>query len=150
MEEMEDLIMANALELITKRDILYCLGDMAFDMRGLEKLHALPCRLKLIRGNHDNHLTTKQFLTVFETVEGAYKYKKYWLTHIPIHPSELYRGSNIHGHCHRGGPAEHQIGDQWWRYFNALPEFNDYKPVNMQVVGTILKQRQEEFGNVTN
>ena len=144
MEVMEDYIMRRALEVLTKRDVLFCLGDMAFDMRGLEKMHALPGRLILIRGNHDNHLTTQQFLSVFEEVEGSYRYKKYWFTHIPIHPSELYRGSNVHGHCHRGGPAEHQTGDAWWRYFNAVPEFNDYQPINMQVVGTVLAQRQKE------
>jgi len=145
-EDMENLIMERALEILTKRDVLFCLGDMAFDMRGLEKLHALPCRKILIRGNHDNHLTTQQFLSVFTEVEGALAYKKYWFTHIPIHPSEFRnRTGNVHGHCHNGGPFEHQLGEDWHKYFNAILEFNDYRPINMQVVGTIMKQRGEDF-----
>ena len=142
MEAMEDYIMERTLEMVTKRDVLYCLGDMAFDMRGLEKLHALPCRKILVRGNHDNHLTTQQFLSVFEEVEGAVAYKKYWLTHIPIHPSEMRnRVANIHGHCHNGGPGDLQIGYDWHRYYNAILEYNDYRPVNMQKLGTILAER---------
>ena len=134
MEDMEDNILSNFLSIVTKRDVLYCLGDMAFDLRGLEKISTLPCRKILIRGNHDC-LKTLDYLSVFDEIEGAFRYKKYWFTHIPIHPSELYRGNNVHGHCHNGGPAEHQIGDKWQHYFNAILEFNDYLPINMQKVG---------------
>lgn len=144
-EYMEDYVLGQTLSIVTKRDTLYCLGDMAFDMRGLEKLHQLPCRKILIRGNHDNHLTTEQFLSVFESVEGAYRYKKYWFTHIPIHPSELYRGKNIHGHCHRGGPAESRKDKEWYKYYNAILEFNDYMPVNVQEVGRILAEREQSI-----
>ena len=141
MEEMEDHVMERTLEIVKKRDVLFCLGDMAFDDRGLSKIAQIPCRKILIRGNHDNHLCTQQFLSVFESVEGAYRYKKYWFTHIPIHPSELYRGNNVHGHCHRGGPAEHQIGEDWQKYYNAILEYNDYRPIDMQQVGRILAER---------
>lgn len=146
MEYMEDHLMERALEVLTKRDVLYCLGDMAFDMRGLDKLYALPCKKILVRGNHDNHLTTEQFLTVFDEIEGAISYKKYWFTHIPIHPSEMRnRIGNVHGHTHGGGPYEHQLGENWHQYFSALPEVNDYRPINMQVVGTLMKIRLEEY-----
>lgn len=140
MEYMEDCILGNCLLTVKKRDVLYCLGDMAFDMRGLEKLHEIPCRKILVRGNHDT-LTTEQYLTVFDEVEGCVKYKNYWLTHIPIHQSELYRGKNIHGHCHRGGPNQTQNSEGWENYYNAILEFNDYAPITIQEVGTKLQEQ---------
>jgi len=139
---MEDYLLDNTLATVTKRDILYCLGDMAFTRSSLDKIGnaGIPCRMILVRGNHDT-LPTKDYLEVFDEVEGAYRYKKYWFTHIPIHPMELYRGMNIHGHTHRGGPYE-ATGDP--RYFSALPEFTDYLPVNMQIVGTIMAERAQQ------
>jgi len=136
---MEDYILGNCLGIVRKRDVLYCLGDMAFTLSGLEKIAEIPCRKILVRGNHDT-LSTEDYLTVFDEVEGCYRYKKYWFTHIPIHPTELFRGMNIHGHCHSGGPYETE-GDT--RYFNAVVEYTDYQPVNMQVVGTIIKERYD-------
>ena len=139
-EYMEDYILGRCLDIIRKRDVLYCLGDMAFTRGSLEKIAELPCRKILVRGNHDT-LTTADYMEVFDEVEGCFRYKKYWFTHIPIHPSELYRGMNVHGHCHRGGPAEHQNCEDWRSYYNAILEFNDYGPVNMQVVGTKMAER---------
>ena len=140
MEFMEDYIMENCLATVTKRDVLYCLGDMAFDQRGLEKIREIPCRKILVRGNHDE-LHAYKYLSVFDDVCGVIRYKKYWLTHIPIHPMELFRGKNIHGHCHRGGPNQIQNCEGWENYFNAILEYNDYRPINMQMVGTILQEQ---------
>lgn len=145
LEYMEDYILENMLERLTKRDILLCIGDMAFTRKGLDKIgnSGLPCKMILIRGNHDQ-LKTKKYMEVFAEIEGAYRYKKYWITHIPIHPTELRTKLNIHGHCHTGGPYENE-GDT--RYFNAILEYNDYKPVNMQVVGTIINDRYNKKYN---
>ncbi len=138
MVAMEDVILERCLEAVTKRDTLYCLGDMAFDQRGLDKLRDIPCRMILIRGNHDT-LSTSAYLEVFDEIHGAFQYKNYWMTHIPIHPSELRRKPNIHGHCHAGGPREHQLGGEWDQYFNAILEFNDYRPVSMMTVGNTVR-----------
>jgi calcineurin-like phosphoesterase family protein len=97
-----------------------------------------PFKMYLVRGNHDN-LPTSEYLSVFDEVYGAFRYKSYWFTHIPIHTQELFRGNNVHGHCHRGGPFEVE-GDP--RYFNAILEYNEYKPINMQKLGTTIKERE--------
>jgi len=138
---MEDYVLENALGLVTKRDILYCIGDMAFDKRGLMKLRELPCRKILIHGNHDT-LTTADYLIVFDEVRGVMPVHEFWLTHIPIHPTELYRRANIHGHCHRGGPNQHQTDKDWHRYYNAILEFNDYLPVNLNVIRDRMKEQK--------
>lgn len=135
LEQMENHIMDNTLDIIRKRDVLYCLGDMSFTRDGLKKIDKIPCRKILVRGNHDT-LSTWDYMGVFDEIEGAIAYKGYFLTHIPIHPSELYRRKNIHGHCHRGGPDGPS-------YFNAILEFNNYKPVSMQEVNRMMELRKE-------
>ena len=135
---MEDVIMANALSVLTKRDKLICIGDMAFDRHGLDKMRELPCSLVLVRGNHD-YLNALDYLTLFDDVHGAYYYDHAFITHIPIHPTELRGRVNVHGHCHAGGPREHRQGDDWRRYYNAILEVNDYRPVLWTHVTDVLE-----------
>lgn len=140
LEHMEDTILYDALGRVTKRDVLLCLGDMAFTQAGLDKLRVLPCRMILVRGNHDT-LGTEDYMEVFDEIHGAYRYKGAFFTHIPIHPTELFRGYNVHGHSHRGGPRELKKGDDWRRYYNAIVEFNNYQIVPMDYVWKVLKEK---------
>jgi calcineurin-like phosphoesterase family protein len=95
---------------IRKRDVVYVMGDAAFTQEGLSSIGTLSGRKILIRGNHDM-LPTEDYLSVFSEIYGAFMYKGLWLTHIPIHPQELFGRTNVHGHCHRGGPTGvHQCG----------------------------------------
>lgn len=84
---------------ITKRDIVYVLGDAAFTIEGLESIGQLKGRKILVRGNHDL-VHAKDYLEYFDDVFGIVKYKNAWLSHAPIHPGELRRKINIHGHVH--------------------------------------------------
>jgi len=53
-------------------------------------------------GNHDkDHVF--DYLEIFDNVIGPIKYKKHWLSHFPIHESELYNRPVIHGHTHSTG-----------------------------------------------
>ena len=86
---------------INKRDIVYMLGDVAFDKESLDLVGSLYGRKILIKGNHDDLVTTKQQAEVFEEIHGMVRYKKMWLTHCPIHPAEMRRCHiNLHGHVH--------------------------------------------------
>ena len=132
--------MAN--DTLTKRDVLLCLGDMSFDDTGLEMIGGLICQRKiLVRGNHDTQ-NQEMYNKIFDEIHGAYLYKNCFFTHIPIHESELYRGWNVHGHCHRGGPREHQLGNHWRSYYNAILEYNDYQLVPMDHILEVLKCSQ--------
>ena len=138
----DESIIYGARAVVNKRDTLIVLGDVTWTKEGLQQIidAEFPCKMVMVRGNHDT-LPTEEYLKVFSEVYGAYRYKKYWLTHIPIHPMELYRGSNIHGHCHRGGPYEVHKDPN---YFNAILEFNDYLPVDMRQVGNEMVRRKED------
>jgi hypothetical protein len=63
---------------------------------------------------------------------GTLAWKGLWLTHIPIHQSELYGRTNVHGHCHRGGPSGVYESPNQYRgmgpgakatYFNTCAEY---------------------------
>jgi calcineurin-like phosphoesterase family protein len=99
---------------VTKRDLVYVMGDSCFSPEYLDDIRKLPGRKILIKGNHDK-LTTTEYLTVFDEVHGIIKYKEFWLSHAPIHPLELRGKYNIHGHVHY-----HSVPDS--RYFNTSVE----------------------------
>ena len=83
---------------IRKRDVLYLLGDIAFDQEALEAVHKLPARKILVKGNHCTK--SKDQYKVFDSILGLSKYKGFWLSHAPIHPTELRGRKNLHGHTH--------------------------------------------------
>lgn len=99
---------------VTKRDIVYVLGDACFTMETIHSFAELPGRKVLIRGNHDR-LDTQVYLKYFDSVEGILKYKEFWLSHAPIHPLELRGKVNLHGHVHYSTLLDS-------RYFNCCPE----------------------------
>lgn len=101
-------------KLVTKRDDVYVLGDACFTRATLHTFAKLKGRKFLIRGNHDR-LDTSEYLQYFDSVEGLYKYKEFWLSHAPIHPDELRGRVNLHGHVHYA-----TLNDK--RYFNCCVE----------------------------
>lgn len=135
---------------ITRRDVVYVMGDAAFTKDGLDAIGQLAGRKILLRGNHDL-LPTDDYSVVFEEVLGALAWKGLWLTHIPIHPSELYGRSNVHGHCHRGGPTEVVSNLNTFRgvslgekatYFNTCAEHlpDKYTPIEYHEMRRIISE----------
>ena len=141
MEEHEELI-CDQWQSTVKRDTdkVWVLGDAAFTVAGLIKLHGLRGRKFLTRGNHDM-LSTAMFAAAFEEIYGIFKYKKSghigaWLSHAPIHPYELRGCINIHGHVHykdimtdHWAPGEDYARIKDPRYVNVCPEAIGYAPV---------------------
>ncbi len=100
-EEMFECIKAMWNDKITKRDVVYILGDIAWSEQWALKINALDGRKRLIMGNHDNNFHPSVLSRIFEKVQGCAVYKGCILTHIPIHPDQFYRWrANIHGHIH--------------------------------------------------
>ncbi len=100
--------------LVTKRDVVFVLGDFCFDKEVFDSLDLPGFQKYLIRGNHDRFKTT-DYLKFFNEVEGLFKYKNMWLSHCPVHPDELRDRPNVHGHVHF-----QSLPDK--RYFNCCPE----------------------------
>jgi len=135
----DDYILRRARQSVTKKDVLIVLGDITWTTAGIHKIKEaeFPCKLIMVGGNHDT-LPVEDYLYVFDEVRGVYAYKRFWLTHMPVHPNELLGRTNVHGHCHRGGPWEtHEEKG----YYNAILEFNDYAPVDMRHVHKVIQER---------
>lgn len=100
-QENTDMIVSEWRERVHKRDVVYVMGDAAFDDASLDVLSWLPGRKILIKGNHDDFVSTDAQKNVFEEIHGMLKYKGMWLTHCPIHPDELRGKNNLHAHVHQ-------------------------------------------------
>lgn len=86
---------------ITKRDLVFVLGDVAMDFSYIKTMDRLRGRKKLILGNHDSP-NMSLYLPHFEEIYGFIRYKEFWLSHCPIHPQEFRKKKyNIHGHLHQ-------------------------------------------------
>ena len=125
-----DAYVLSEIEKLTKRDILFILGDFLFDSADydayMDRLNRTKCRIKLVMGNHDSTKLYKE--SRFEMQLPLFTFKNMWVSHCPIHPGEL-RGRilNIHGHLHKV-----VIPDK--RYFNVNLDANDYKFVELEAI----------------
>lgn len=114
-EENNTRIFTELEKFVNKRDVLFVLGDWCFDLELVDRFKAIDCYRKyLIRGNHDR-FDMGVYYKVFNSIEGLFKYKEFWLSHAPIHPNELRGKVNLHGHVHYA-----TVDDN--RYFNCCPE----------------------------
>jgi calcineurin-like phosphoesterase family protein len=101
-EQHDDMICDLWNDVVTKRDVVYVLGDLG---NAWWKLKDLPGTKKLHLGNHDNE-KAHRYLEVFDDIIGCVSYKKHWITHIPMVQKELWGKKNIHGHTHSTGIAD--------------------------------------------
>lgn len=95
-----DMIVSEWKSRVCKRGVVYVMGDAAFSNEALDMISWLPGKKILIKGNHDDYVSTAAQANVFEEIHGMLKYKAMWLTHAPIHPDELRNKPNVHGHVH--------------------------------------------------
>lgn len=123
---------------VTKRDVVYLMGDCCFTHKRLQDIKSWAGTKKLIVGNHDleRGITMQDVVNTFDSVHSLLKYKEFWLSHAPIHPDELRGKHNIHGHIHN-----HVIADS--RYINVCVEQCDGVPVSLCEI----RERMGEHGN---
>ena len=100
--DMNEKIISKWNKSVNKRDLIYILGDVTFkDEKSFKYLNYLKGKKHLILGNHESKKHIKMLLNYIDSLSGPIRFrKKYWLSHIPIHPNELYGSINIHGHIH--------------------------------------------------
>lgn len=134
-EEHDKYIIDRINSTITARDVLYLPGDVFFDIAALHnfknKTHG---NIKIIPGNHDDKAVIAEMTKHF-FVYGPHKYKKHWITHIPMHPSELRGKPNIHGHVHTN------TIENDYRYFNVSMENISYTPIRFDIVRDLIESK---------
>jgi calcineurin-like phosphoesterase family protein len=121
--ELHDAVVINSFAHLKKRDILYVLGDVCMGrVNHLDLIRDIPAGRKiLLLGNHDQFRAV-EYLSVFDDIIGPVTWKHMWLTHIPMHPQEMFnRVGNIHGHIHKGGATPELENPP---YFNVNWDFH--------------------------
>ena len=134
--EQHDNAILTEMSKLTKRDVLYVLGDFLFDCDNFEwyltQISKMPLRIKLVLGNHDSReLYSQKIAQNIEIQLPLFSYKNYWISHCPIHPQEI-RGriKNIHGHLHYAVLEDDM-------YFDVGLDKNDFKFVDFEYIKTI-------------
>lgn len=114
---------------ISPKDTVYHLGDVAINKKGLPILEELHGRKILVKGNHDI-FEWKDYLYYFDDIR-AYKVMPEYgiiMSHIPIHPDSMSRWKlNIHGHLHHNS-----LNDP--RYRCVSVEQINYVPLDLEVI----------------
>lgn len=106
-DEHDQWIVSQWNSVVTKRDLVWVLGDVCFEKTKLPLLKKMNGNKHLILGNHDE-FSIQEYQKYFNKVHGFLKYKDVWLSHAPICSNSLRGKLNIHGHTHNrttGNPA---------------------------------------------
>jgi calcineurin-like phosphoesterase family protein len=126
-EEHDNLIIENWNKTVSKRDIVWILGDLTMETSNYDFLKKLNGDISIVLGNHDLPQHTKELLKYTNRIGGMVRLRKYGviLSHCPIHESEIERFNlNIHGHVHANS-----LPDK--RYFNVSCEAINYTPISI-------------------
>lgn len=125
-------------------DLVYVLGDFVINRRYLPIAEELNGRKILVKGNHDV-FRLEEYSQYFQDVRACVVLQRAILTHIPVHPSQLYRfHHNIHGHLHSHVVTRDVERWDWsgeWtdqepdpRYTCVSVEHTDFKPILLSTV----------------
>jgi len=132
-EEHDSTIIENLRSVVTKRDKLFVLGDVAWKNSHLKLMAKVPGQKEMIFGNHDK-MMAQEYLKYFHKLHGFRRYKNFWLSHCPIHPQEIYRcKGNIHGHIHNGGGTK----ELYKPYYCVNTDFHNFHPVKFETIEEI-------------
>lgn len=131
-EEHDEALVERWNSVVTKRDVVYHLGDVLFGRHSFETLARLKGKKKLILGNHDRYPVV-DYAQHFSKIAGCMKFDNHILTHIPIHPYQFYRFDlNLHGHMH-----SKTLDDP--RYVNCSCEQINLTPIPYDVLAKMRK-----------
>lgn len=137
-DQMDEDLIQNWNSVVSPKDKVYHLGDVAIPRRGLKCLERLNGRKILIRGNHDT-FRLADYCKYFDDIRGCHYLDGNILTHIPVHEDNLARYKhNIHGHLHYRRILKDD-GSPDHRYVCVCVEHTNYSPIDWEEIRTLLK-----------
>ena len=152
-EEHDETIIANHNALVTPKDRVYFMGDVAINKKFMHMVGRMNGRKKLIKGNHDI-FALKDYTPYFEDIVACRVYPDHDLivSHFPVHPGQLEHRFkwNAHGHLHinevwRDAPPGDGSEELDTRYINLCMEHTEFKPVSMDEL--LVKMGKEKNAN---
>ena len=149
-EQMDETMVENHNRVVSPKDKVYFLGDVAFNKTNLALVARLNGEKILIKGNHDQEKLT-EYQKYFKDVRGSHQFSGLLFTHIPVHPDSLGRwGTNVHGHLHTnqvmlpGRPASIYSSIRVDpRYYCVCMEQINYTPITLEEAKKNIKNRLE-------
>lgn len=145
-EEMDERMIENHNLVVSPKDKVYFLGDVAFNKKNLSIVGRLNGEKVLIKGNHDQEKLT-EYQKYFKDVRGSHQFSGLLFTHIPIHPDSLSRWTaNVHGHLHTREVMINGTPDP--RYFNVSMERIAYIPISLEEAKRLIKNRLEASSEI--
>lgn len=140
-EQMDETMVENHNRVVSPKDKVYFLGDVAFHNRTLANVARLNGEKILIKGNHDLEKISA-YEKYFKDVRGSHQLDKFILTHIPIHRDSLSRWTaNVHGHLHTKQVQLNGHNDP--KYLNVSMEQINFTPIALENVVQLIKIRLE-------
>lgn len=143
------LICKNWNNTVSKRDIVYILGDISMEKPAFcNTLSELNGTIIVVGGNHDDKRCCKRLMEMGIITMGTLVYKRFLCTHVPVHPSQLagFRG-NIHGHIHLSGIIDglgsYNPPQIEGPYYNVNTEFHNYTPILYNDIEEWFKNRNQ-------
>jgi calcineurin-like phosphoesterase family protein len=135
-EEHDEALVERWNTTVTKRDLVWHLGDVVFGTAGFELLGRLNGIKKLVMGNHDIY-STPRYLKYFNKVYGTTSIGGVILSHVPIHPDHFRNCiGNVHGHLHNGC-----VND--YRYHCVSADQTDLTPVLLEPIIGMFQRRDK-------
>lgn len=132
---------------VSKRDKVFIHGDVTTEKsQYYYLLDELLGSKTVLLGNHDKPQHVQELLKHVDEVAAVIKYKKFWLTHMPVHPSELLRvRGNIHAHVHEKlietSTIRHQgidiVSGNNRGYFDVSAKRLNYQPLAFDIIEKI-------------
>lgn len=125
---------------VTDKDKVYHLGDVAMSKQGLRVLHLMNGKKRLVKGNHDLYKGAL-YAEYFDEIYGVRQINGIWLTHVPMHTQSVYSERvkiNVHGHLHANrvmtplDEFDECVVDP--KYFNACVECINYTPISIDEI----------------
>lgn len=142
-EEHNETIHQNIMGTGNKQDCLWLLGDIFFKASEFWRLSAYAKKFQqvyYVLGNHDAKSAVRYAVQHKNiSIMGAEQRWGLWLTHVPVHDYELYRGKNVHGHLHNE-PILFDNGlytEPDDNYFCVSCEQVGYKPISLEDIKQI-------------
>lgn len=147
-EEMDEILVERWNNVVKVNDIVYHLGDIAWGSNGiLQYVPRLNGEIHVIPGNHDRINQSNAF--VFNKVHPGYidikvsNHEPVTLSHFCMrvwHKSH-FNSWHLYGHSH--GMLE-PVGKSW----DVGVDANDYRPVHLDEIRQIMKNRPNNFNYV--
>lgn len=140
-DDHDHIIVENILHSVSKNDTLWILGDTCLSKDKLDMILLIRenvKKLNLILGNHDAErggITLQDLTARADYVHALTKYKEAWLSHAPLHESELRGRWNIHGHTHN-------ISVPHPDYFCVSVDQTDFYPIEFDKIKEKMEERR--------